>query len=119
MSLATLTALLKEAGVPVVSVSFVDEQDKATWNVEFAPEATPEQKSLATSIVRDFDPDAPDVKDAEQTAAARAAADSLMVKAFFRFFIYTTQGPETVIDQPMIDAASALLERCFKEASAS
>lgn len=112
-----ISAALMRSGVPFISVRVKDETDRSTWEIEFAPEATAEQRAAAAAFVASFDPNSQSVKEAEQAAAAAAASSSLMIKAFFRFFIYTTQGPDVVIDQKMIDDANALLARCFKEAA--
>lgn len=108
-----LHAALKAQGIPAVGVSDKDGQMVVTY----APNATAQEMAAGAAIVANFNPNDPAVKEAQQEAAARVASESLMIKAFFRFFIYTTNGPDTVIDQKMIDEANALLARCFKEAA--
>ena len=46
---------LTAAGIPVHGISIGRKDDKATWRVDFAPEATDEQKAQAAQIVAAFD----------------------------------------------------------------
>jgi len=46
---------LISAGIPVVGISIGRKDDKATWRVDFAPEATDEQKAQAAQLVAAFD----------------------------------------------------------------
>jgi len=46
---------LTSAGIPVHGISIGRKDDKATWRVDFAPEATDEQKAQAAQIVAAFD----------------------------------------------------------------
>jgi hypothetical protein len=41
---------------PVISVSVVNWDDRATWAVDLDPNATPEQKAAAAGVVAAFDP---------------------------------------------------------------
>ena len=51
----TLHTQLTAAGIPVSGISIGRKDDKATWRVDFAPEATDEQKAQAAQIVAAFD----------------------------------------------------------------
>lgn len=55
MDPATLvhTALLS-AGIPLIGVSIGDATDKATWRIDYAPDATSEQRALGATIVDEF-----------------------------------------------------------------
>lgn len=53
------TALLHDtlaAIAPVQGVRIGRPDDKATWSIDFAPEATPEQQAAATTALLAFDP---------------------------------------------------------------
>lgn len=50
----TLHAQLTAAGIPIVGVAG-KLSDRSTWRIDFAPEATDEQKALAAQIVAAFD----------------------------------------------------------------
>jgi hypothetical protein len=58
----TLVATLHEAIAavcPIGSVSIGEDTDKKTWRIDFAPEATQEQRAAAEAVVDGFDPAAP------------------------------------------------------------
>lgn len=46
---------LTTAGIPVNGISIGRKNDRSTWRVDFAPEATDEQKAQAAQIVAAFD----------------------------------------------------------------
>lgn len=50
-----LHAQLSSAEVPVTGISTGRKDDRSTWRVDFAPEATEEQKAQAAQIVAAFD----------------------------------------------------------------
>ncbi len=50
-----LHAALVEAGVPLVGVSIGRPDDRATWVVQFAPQATPQQRAAADAVIAAFD----------------------------------------------------------------
>lgn len=53
--MGNLHAQLTAAGIPVSGISIGRKDDKATWRIDFAPEATDEQKAQAAQIVAAFD----------------------------------------------------------------
>jgi len=63
---------LISAGIPVVGISIGRKDDKATWRIDFAPEATDEQKAQAAQIVAAFD-----VEKAEHNAGIDAQIAAL------------------------------------------
>ena len=46
---------LTAASIPVVGISIGRKDDRSTWRIDFAPEATDEQKAQAAQIVAAFD----------------------------------------------------------------
>jgi hypothetical protein len=65
---------------PIVGVSVGKLADKATWRIDFAPEATAEQRTAAQAALQAFDPDAPAMPASVkmwQAKAALAAAGKL------------------------------------------
>ena len=48
---------LKAAGVPIHGIWPDDPNDKRTWRVDFAPEATAADRATAAQVIDDFDPD--------------------------------------------------------------
>ena len=63
---------LTAAGIPIHGISIGRKDDKATWRVDFAPEATDEQKAQAAQIVAAFD-----VEKAEHNAGIDAQIAAL------------------------------------------
>ena len=53
--MGNLHAQLTAAGIPVSGISIGRNDDRSTWRVDFAPEATDEQKAQAAQIVAAFD----------------------------------------------------------------
>lgn len=124
-----LEVALRAAGVPILGVQLVDLTDRSTWSVRFAPGATSDQKSLATTIIQRFDVNDQSMKDTAQAAdAARTVQDPVM-RASCRFLIYalaeahetgrlfgaTLVWPGMAVDRAMTDAATNLFARCVKE----
>lgn len=62
---AGLDAALKAAGIPIVGVSIGSEADRATWAVQFLPQATAAHRTQAASIVGSFNADDPAHADTE------------------------------------------------------
>ncbi len=52
---------LKAATLPVIGVSIGRTDDKGTWRIDYAPEATPEQRAAGAALVAAFDPADPAV----------------------------------------------------------
>ena len=44
------------AAAPISGVSIGKKDDKATWRIDFKPEATPEQRAAAQQVLQEFDP---------------------------------------------------------------
>ena len=55
MTAAQLDTALRASGIPITGISIGRKDDRSTWRVDFAPEATDEQKARATQIVAAFD----------------------------------------------------------------
>lgn len=53
--MGNLHAQLTAAGIPVSGISIGRNDDRSTWRIDFAPEATDEQKAHAAQIVAEFD----------------------------------------------------------------
>ena len=59
-----MTALVRKvhnllaASAPIVGVAIGNPDDKATWRIDFADEATPLQRLTAQTALNNFDPDA-------------------------------------------------------------
>lgn len=71
-SLNTLQALISDV-CPIVGVCIVQPDDKTTWRIDFAPEATDAQKSAAEGVVRTFDLNTSDVPTSVTPRQARLA----------------------------------------------
>src|SRR5258706_13639297 len=56
MLAAQLTRALERAGIPVYGVRIVVTNDRATWQVDYKPAATPAQIVTAESLKATFDP---------------------------------------------------------------
>lgn len=50
-----LDQALRAQGIPIVGVSIGHAGDKATWRIDFAPEATDAQKTTAAKMMLSFD----------------------------------------------------------------
>lgn len=61
MTASTVHRKLVAAGVPIVGVSIGRVQDKSTWRVDFAPEATQADRDTAGKVLTALDLNAPDV----------------------------------------------------------
>lgn len=68
---------LRAAGIPILGVSMAVAGDKATWRVDYAPEATAAHKTQGAGLVAAFIVDAVAVADAE----AKSDIDAKAVKA--------------------------------------
>lgn len=58
---------------PIVGISVGDVQERASWRVDFADDATPEQRAAAAAVIDTFDPDAPVVPQSVTPYQARMA----------------------------------------------
>jgi hypothetical protein len=68
---ASLDAAIR-AVAPIVGVSVGRHEDKATWRVDFAPEATQSQRDAAASVIASFDFAATESAERAETAAVDA-----------------------------------------------
>lgn len=58
MDIATgLDRALKRAEIPIIGVTIRNPADRATWSIDYAPEATPDQQAAAAAILADYNPD--------------------------------------------------------------
>lgn len=48
---------LVRASIPTISVRIGDEADRATWEIQFHPTATPEQEAAGLLILEEYDPE--------------------------------------------------------------
>ncbi len=72
---AGLDTALKAAGIPIVGVSIGSSADRATWAVQFLPNATAQQQTQAAGIVATFDPVDPAVVSAQLDVEAATVYD--------------------------------------------
>lgn len=70
---ATLHNLIAQV-CPITGVSFARPRDKSGWRVQFAPEATVDQKAAAQAVIDGFDLTA-----YETTVAAKKVRDAALV----------------------------------------
>lgn len=66
--------VLRTAGIPIFTVS-VPSDDKATWRVEFAPEATQAHRDQAAAIIAAYTPPTPNTlidRDADLRTSEKA-----------------------------------------------
>lgn len=52
---ALIDQALRTAGIPIISVTVGNDDDRSTWRVEFAPEATDQQKADAAALLESID----------------------------------------------------------------
>lgn len=78
MTLATLLdERLREAGIPIIGVRIGRVDDRLTWGVEFASEATADQRTQAQAIINALNP--ADLTAAEQNKAGVTLAQVVNV----------------------------------------
>jgi len=111
-----LVRLLQQLGLKIEGLQMLT-GDKATWKPVYATDATSQERAAVDAALLSFDPEAPLVKDAQQTAAAQTFADQQFAKAGARFQHYKTNGEDVPYDDKMADADTALWQRCWKEAA--
>jgi hypothetical protein len=68
------------AVAPVVGVSIGEETEKDTWQIDFAPEATEQQRAAAEAVIAELDPTAP-VAEAPSLEQRVAAIESALAEA--------------------------------------
>lgn len=69
---AALDRKLKTLGVPILGVSIKDPDNVSTWRIDYAPEATAQQRTYGDSLIAAFD------KDAVPVALVPLALDDLV-----------------------------------------
>ena len=74
MIAARLDAALKAAGIPVLGVSIGDPANRATWRLDYAPNATAQQRTDGEALRLAFDPFSQAVLDAELDVLATREA---------------------------------------------
>lgn len=75
---------------PIAGISIGTESDKATWKIDFHPEATDAQKAAAQAVVAAFDP------------AARVAADQAKVVREMEIQDKLHKLGEAMVDDPTL-----------------
>ena len=50
-----IDAALRAASIPIHGISIGRKDDRSTWRIDFAPDATDGQRALAAQIVAEFD----------------------------------------------------------------
>ena len=68
---------------PIIGVSIGRQNDKGTWRIDFAPEATQAQRDAAASVVAAFDVAAVEAADIAERAAQDTLADEAHADAIF------------------------------------
>lgn len=76
-SSTALHTQLRAAGIPVVGVMADQRLLREQWRLDFAPEATDEQKAQATQIITAFDPDAKPAPPTKRTQLEKALGMTL------------------------------------------
>jgi hypothetical protein len=69
---------------PIIGVSLGRSDDKSTWRIDFAPEATPEQRDAAAAVVAKFDVVAAESAEQLKTAELGALADEARSDVLFK-----------------------------------
>lgn len=106
-------AIVTAVGAVIDGVTIGDPADKATWTIQFTPEASKANQAAARAVLAAFDPTAPVVIDATKEAAAKAAAGSVPIRAFYRFWFFKTNGRYPTPEEAAADLAD--FEQAFKD----
>lgn len=69
-----LDRALRAAAIPILGVSIGDEQNRATWRIDYHPSATAQQRSDGEALRASFDPLAQTTVDAETADRAATTA---------------------------------------------
>ena len=92
VNVADMHDKLAKAGIPVVTVRLTREQQ---IEVEFAPEATPEQKAAAQEVVYAYDQEAEDAAKAARSVPVTAAdIDAAKTVADLKALLHRMQGAQ-------------------------
>jgi hypothetical protein len=81
---ALFDAALRQAGVPIVGVSIARSDDRATWEVQYAPAATAQQRAAGELLKATFNPDDPAVLAMAQAAQAQIREGDPLIQAVTR-----------------------------------
>lgn len=118
MDAGTVFKYLRGLDLPVLGISLLS-SDRATWRVDYEPDATAEQRVATVAAIAAYDPESAEVRDAMLEAAAQQTAADLSIAAFYRFYLYDTRGQDYVITEKDITDGRAIFARCFKEAAST
>lgn len=110
-----LVAALRAHDIPFVSVSIGRENDRATWAIQYDPQATPQNIEDGAALLATFDPNAADVVAALDTATAEAGLDTRWSKAQILWMLRLTLGREPSAEEQ--DEARASLVQAYKDVS--
>lgn len=114
MDAGAVREYLRGLGHTTVTEVQIVGDDRQTWRLVFAPQATAQEQAAASSALETMRPQ--DVAAAQAMAGTRVLMNALFIKAFYRFFIYATQGGNVTITPQQIAEARTLMERCIQEA---
>lgn len=103
-----LDSALKAAGIPIISVSIGDEADRGTWRIEYAKEATDQQRADGDALLKTFDPESPAVVSEYTGKVASAEADRVIVRAMLRWFLRRELRREPTPEEIAAERASFL-----------
>ena len=78
---AVVDQAVRAAAIPIIGVSIGHPDDRATWTVHYAPEASPAQQADGAAIVQSVDVSPAAIATAQTDAGAIADADSRLVRA--------------------------------------
>lgn len=81
-----LDSALKAVGIPIDGVSVKDQDDRRTWVIRYAPNATKQQITDGNTLLATFDPTSPTVVEAEKVQAIQGLLSGVRVfwLAWFR-----------------------------------
>jgi hypothetical protein len=85
MNIASLLdQAVKAEGIPITGVSVGKVDDPSTWGIQYAPEATPEDRQRGENLLAGFDPLLYEA--AEEDRILNFRVNTPMVQAMFRAF---------------------------------
>lgn len=76
---------------PIYGISFKDLNDKSTWRIDYAPDATDAQKAAAQKVLEDFVWDAKSQEDAEDDSMRDKFSIDPLAK--YAFSLYLKDNP--------------------------
>lgn len=72
---------LVSAGIPIIGVSIGDPSDRSTWRIVYTDAVTADAVSSGEALRLSFDPNAPEVVDAEKDTICNTEMTRALVKA--------------------------------------